>query len=431
MFQPGASAYSISLGDTGAAFEFYGAGMTNNSGVQQTFENDVHPGIFGLPVGTRMFFYNDATAGEMTAFINHGGGAANIGGSFTFLSFNGTSNAGSATIINEGSPVPDGNDGGVTEFFESSSADNATIITNGSNGTIGPLANTPLTYFLDSSSAANATLIANAGVDGGMGGLIGIAAGASGGAARVELFGNGTLAIDPGARTTIGSLEGNGIVTLAEDSPSPAQLTIGGNDLSTTFSGTITNNGSIRKAGRGKLILTKGSSYTRGTIVGKGGLLVTNRSGSATGAGAVQVYGGALGGTGKIAGAVAVASTTSSGVLSPGLPHQTGVLTLASSLFLDSLATYHIDLDSGAVTADQAVANGVTIMSGARITVDDFGTGTLAPGTVFTILSNTAADTVSGTFDNLPDNSTFKVGSNTYLVSYEGGSGNDLTLTVQ
>ena len=76
-------------------------------------------------------------------------------------------------------------------------------------------------------------------------------------------------------------------------------------------------------------------------------------------------------------------------------------------------------------------AKGVNIARAAHIVLSDIGTGVLASGTVFTIIDNTATTPISGTFSNLPDGSTLTVGSNTYLVSYEGGTGNDLTLTVQ
>jgi hypothetical protein len=54
----------------------------------------------------------------------------------------------------------------------------------------------------------------------------------------------------------------------------------------------------------------------------------------------------------------------------------------------------------------------------------------LTAGTVFPIISNTASTPIAGTFSNLSDGSTLTVGSNNYQVSYEGGEGNDLTLTV-
>jgi hypothetical protein len=56
--------------------------------------------------------------------------------------------------------------------------------------------------------------------------------------------------------------------------------------------------------------------------------------------------------------------------------------------------------------------------------------GLFRAGTEFTIINNTAATEINGAFDNLPDGSTLIIGSNTYEVSYEGGDGNDLTLTV-
>ena len=54
----------------------------------------------------------------------------------------------------------------------------------------------------------------------------------------------------------------------------------------------------------------------------------------------------------------------------------------------------------------------------------------LAPGTVFTVIDNTAAIIISGNFSNLADGETVTVGSNTFQANYEGGDGNDLTLTV-
>ena len=64
----------------------------------------------------------------------------------------------------------------------------------------------------------------------------------------------------------------------------------------------------------------------------------------------------------------------------------------------------------------------------------DDGTCAICPvaagGKVFVAISNAAATPINGAFANLPDGSTFTVGSNTYQASYEGGDGNDLTLTV-
>jgi hypothetical protein len=69
--------------------------------------------------------------------------------------------------------------------------------------------------------------------------------------------------------------------------------------------------------------------------------------------------------------------------------------------------------------------------SRALVSIGDLGGGVLPPGTGFTVISNTAATQIAGAFSNLADGSTLTVRSNTYQVSYEGGDGNDLTLTVQ
>jgi hypothetical protein len=62
--------------------------------------------------------------------------------------------------------------------------------------------------------------------------------------------------------------------------------------------------------------------------------------------------------------------------------------------------------------------------------LDDRATSVLPSGTTFTVINNTAATPIAGTFANLPDGSTIVVGNNTFQANYEGGDGNDLTLTV-
>ena len=80
--------------------------------------------------------------------------------------------------------------------------------------------------------------------------------------------------------------------------------------------------------------------------------------------------------------------------------------------------------------ADEVAALGVVINAGARFSFADIGNSTLPIGTVFTIINNTSATPIAGAFSNLPDGSTFTSNGNAYQVSYEGGDGNDLTLTV-
>jgi hypothetical protein len=70
------------------------------------------------------------------------------------------------------------------------------------------------------------------------------------------------------------------------------------------------------------------------------------------------------------------------------------------------------------------------ITGGAILTVDGKIGGRLSVGTAFTLISNTAATPIAGTFANLPDGSIITIKGNKFRASYEGGDGNDLTLTV-
>ena len=253
-------------------------------------------------------------------------------------------------------------------------------------------------------------------------------------AAQVEVFGNGNLDISrhdaPGLTT--GSINGSGAVFLGINN-----LTVGTNNLGTTFSGLIqdggTNGGtggSLTKAGTGKLTLTKSNTYTGGTVITEGTLLVTNTSGSATGTGSVQVNAGILGGTGIISGAVNVATGMSAATLLPGSATIPGTLTMQSKLTFNTRATYQFVINSSTPVADEVVANGVTINRSAQFTFTDLGTAVLPTGTVFIVVSNTSAKPIAGAFANLADRSTFTAGSNTFQANYRGGDGNDLTLTV-
>ena len=56
--------------------------------------------------------------------------------------------------------------------------------------------------------------------------------------------------------------------------------------------------------------------------------------------------------------------------------------------------------------------------------------GILTQGMVMTLISNTSANPISGTFSNLPDGSIVTINGNNFQASYSGGDGNDLTLTV-
>jgi len=194
----------------------------------------------------------------------------------------------------------------------------------------------------------------------------------------------------------------------------------------------IQDTGGLTKTGIGTLTLSSANAYTGGTTVNAGALIASNRSGSATGAGSVSVNAGTLGGKGIIQGAVTLGTGAGPGAfLAPSSgSSQPTKLTLKKPLTFKADSTYTYKLNTNNGRADQVIAKGVTIESGAQFDFRPVANKRVAVGTVFTAISNTSANPIAGIFGNLPDDSTFTFGRNNYQVSYSGGDGNDLTLSV-
>ncbi|MEP6823097.1 MAG: hypothetical protein ABI946_12205 [Chthoniobacterales bacterium] len=446
------------------------ATVTNNAGTNlyggggaTNFANSSSAGdaVFANKTGTMVYsgtvaFVDTATAGS-ASFTNDGGTSSSF--SYAMVTFNDNTSAGNATITNGGGIGELGYPGDV-EFYASADAGTA-VITNA--GSIGGDALGGVVRFYDNTSASNSTitlqgglvfagaggvvsfnntatagnslLIAeNAGVPEGGGGYVLFFDDSSGGEARVQVFGSGMfdLSFHNAPGVTIGSLEGDGAVFLGSNN-----LTVGSNNLNAVFSGTIQDGttaagGSLSKIGKGRLLLDMTNTYTGGTTVIKGTLLVANRFGSATGPGAVQVNAGTLSGIGKIYGPVTLGTGGGRGAfLSPGKSaHRPGTLRLHQTLTFQPDSAYKCVLDRASLIVTQVAANGVTI-NGAQFAFADLRSGSVTTGTVLTVINNTSANPITGEFSNLADGSTFtSSGGTTFLVSYEGGTGNDLTLTV-
>lgn len=457
IFSAGASAFTVNVNPPSTQFQLFitGTGITNNSG---TTENFVTGNDAGGAVG-EIIFRNNATAGTETVFTNKGGvfpGATGAGGIIRFddrstadhaifsnqpgavigtgggsIFFGPGSTAGNATFTNQGAGA-NGAGAGEVRFLVGSNGGNATLINKG--GTVSGAAG-GVTVFdggtegVFTTSAANATLVARGGVNGGLGGVISFLGRThTGGEARVKLFGNGTMLIDehhpPGV--TVGSIEGDGIIVLGANN-----LTVGGNKMSTTFSGVIKDGpngpgGSLTKVGNKMLTLASANTYSGGTTIKHGALFIANTSGSATGPGPVLISNSALEGNGTIAGAV----TVENGLIIPFDTEGSPVIRIRSSLTFNPISDYEWELDRSTGTAAQITCRGVTINENVTFSLIDPDSGILATGIVFTAINNTSASPIVGNFTNLPDGSTFTSKGNTFLVSYTGGDGNDLTLTV-
>ena len=263
-------------------------------------------------------FVDSATAGN-SLIIANGAAVASVQLEQGKVYFNEDATAGNGTFIANGGQVPGAN-GAFILLYGSSKAENGTFYANGA--TVDGAFGGAVIFGLDATASA-ATLIAKGaiGTGGGEAGGIVFADNSGGAEARVELFGNGFLDIrgHDTPELTIGSLEGDGLVFLGG-----ANLSVGSNNLSTIFSGLIEEasegaTGALTKIGTASLTLTGANTYTGGTRIEGGKVVVNNMIGSGTGSGAVQVNVGTLGGRGTIAGAVTVGSGTGAGaVLAPG-----------------------------------------------------------------------------------------------------------------
>jgi len=392
-FSSGASPYTITV-PSGDVLTITGAGITNNSGVTQNF----------LSMGQVL------STGHILITGNASAGSGNVFTAAGFLLSSGT-----------------------VELLDSATAGDCTF--NASYG---------LVKFDDDSSADHATLIASAFQQDQAEGVIQLFGNSTGGVARVILNGggrgqyNGQLDLRshyPNPNVTIGSLEGTGGVLLWGGGDFGINLIVGSNNLSTRFDGFITGSnfgfGALTKVGSGTLTLTNGlNTHGQGTFVLGGTLMVRNSSGSATGYGPVEVSRGQLAGSGIMSGPVTIGKGHGHGAfIAPGNRMTLGTLTTQGLLTLNADATYDCALNSSRVMSDEIVANGVSLSAG-PIMITDNGTATLTPGTSFTLISNTSATAITGTFNNLPDGGMITLGNNTFQANYEGGDGNDLTLTV-
>lgn len=184
---------------------------------------------------------------------------------------------------------------------------------------------------------------------------------------------------------------------------------------------------SLTKSDSGKWILTGTNTYTGFTTVTDGTLIVDGTLTST-----VRVNVGVFGGQGSTTGDVTIGN--SSGVRDSvfAVGSDVGGFSADGSLAFNSDAEFSYTFNSslGVAEAVTASAVGISVHSSAFFTFSDSGNGSgVSVGESFMILANTGTESISGTFTNLAEGSTFTAGNITWQVSYVGGTGNDLTLT--
>lgn len=142
--------------------------------------------------------------------------------------------------------------------------------------------------------------------------------------------------------------------------------------------------------------------------------------------GSVAVYdGGLLKGTGM----AGVLTVYSGGRVAPG--ESPGIIN-AEDVEFHAGSFLEIEIGGNAVGTqyDQLKVLGPVSLGNATLETKFLNGFKPKPGDVFTIIDNDGSDAVTGTFKDLPEGATFNVEGVVFKISYVGGSGNDVILTV-
>jgi autotransporter-associated beta strand protein len=186
-----------------------------------------------------------------------------------------------------------------------------------------------------------------------------------------------------------------------------------------TVAGAISGSRDFDKNGAGTLVLSGTSTHTGNVNVGEGTLVV---DGSLATSSLVFV-------DGTLAGSGTVPAVTASGIgtIAPG--NSPGVLTSGNVDFTDG-SSFAVQLDGAAVGTqyDQLDVTGSVVIGQSTLNV---ALGhTPAIGDQFVLIANDGSDAVTGAFNGLAQDATFTLGPATFRIRYNGGDGNDVTLTV-
>ncbi|MBW7962157.1 autotransporter domain-containing protein [Bradyrhizobium sp. BR 10261] len=305
--------FVISQNLSGGALTKSGAGALSLAGAAN---------LSALTIATgTLAFIGNATAGNTTITNN------------AYLKFGDTSTAGGATISNNS----------LLTFADSATAGGATINNNGGLG------------FTNGATAGNA-IISNSG------NVVFTNASTPGNARLTNttsgaVFGFITRGLNGDGKISAGSIAGNGRFNL-----NGAELTVGGNNLSTNVIGVLTGDGSMTgtslvKVGAGTLTLSGINTYIGATIV-NGGTLAVNGSIASSSSLTVNT-GGTLSGTGTV-GNTTIAS---GGTLAPG--NSVGTLTVSGNLAFGAGSFYRVEVST--TTADRTNVSGTATLTGATV----------------------------------------------------------------
>jgi autotransporter-associated beta strand protein len=222
--------------------------------------------------------------------------------------------------------------------------------------------------------------------------------------------------------TYLNTLRGSGTVNFGVG----GWIYIGLNNGTSEFDGSFTGTGyapgyTVGKTGSGTFTMGGNSTYTAGTTRVLVGKLVVNGSQPLI---PVTVDAGAtLGGSGTV-GAIAA-----NGIISPG--NSPGILN-SSNLTCSSSGYFTVELTgpTSGTDYDQLNVRGANNLANAGLIINLAFTKPVAIGQQFTIINNDGTDPITGIFAGYPPGSTWLQNGFTVSISYVGGTGNDVVLTL-
>lgn len=136
----------------------------------------------------------------------------------------------------------------------------------------------------------------------------------------------------------------------------------------------------------------------------------------------IDIDGGSM-----LMGSGTVGNIALTGIIAPG--HSPGCLNSGN---ISGAGTYQIQIGGATVCTgyDQLNVTGTVNLTGATLDTSIYGSFKPVAGQIYTIINNDSSDAVTGSFTSLPEGTNFTVSGYVFKVSYVGGTGNDVILTV-
>lgn len=234
--------------------------------------------------------------------------------------------------------------------------------------------------------------------------------------AAVHINSSGLLKLATHVPHSLISLTGNGRIDI-DDSDT---LGLGAHNSSYTFDGVISGSGALFKGGNGTVTLNGTNTFTGETGASQGILLINGRHTASP----IIVSGlGRLGGSGRVSELTAFSATRVLPGASPGRLRASDV-----ELRPNSMLDLELNGPDAGTNYDQLAVSGSLSVSNSilRVAMNFLPT----EGQVFKIIDKTSAGPVLGTFADSGEGDIIYFGGFDAVLSYVGGDGNDVTLTV-